>query len=103
MPRYIAVALCADLPESSVRCVEVDGRRIALFHLNGRYFALADACTHRGGPLSEGRVEDDEVVCPWHGARFDIRTGRVTGQPAIEDVATFQTRVVGGEIEVELP
>lgn len=82
--------------------VEVEGNRIALFNLDGEVYALDDACTHVGGPLSEGPVEGEEVECPWHGSRFDIETGEVTSLPAKENVATYQVRVADDDVEVEV-
>lgn len=82
--------------------VEVGGKQLALFNLGGEIHALDNACTHVGGPLSQGRVEGDEVECPWHGSRFDIRTGEIKLFPAREDVATYNVRVTDNDVEVEL-
>ena len=66
------------------------------------FHALSDTCTHRGGPLSEGTVEGAEVTCPWHGARFDIKTGAVMGPPAGREVRSYPVRVTGADIEIEV-
>jgi nitrite reductase/ring-hydroxylating ferredoxin subunit len=63
---------------------------------------LSDTCTHRGGPLSEGTVEGAEVTCPWHGARFDIKTGAVMRPPAGREVRSYPVRVTGADIEIEV-
>jgi nitrite reductase/ring-hydroxylating ferredoxin subunit len=102
MARFTKVASKAALEAHSPQCVEVEGRRIALFCLGGEIYAIDDVCTHAGGPLSEGTVEADEVECPWHGARFKITTGAVCGEPAYEDVARYNVRVSGDDVEVEL-
>jgi len=65
------------------------------------FYALSDTCTHRRGPLSEGTVEGAEVTCPWHGAKFDVRTGAVLGPPAGQAVKTYPVRVTGPDIEIE--
>jgi nitrite reductase/ring-hydroxylating ferredoxin subunit len=83
-------------------CVQVDGRSIALFELDGTVLALDDTCTHAGGPLSEGEVEEGGVVCPWHGAKFDLRTGAALGPPASSPVKSYPVRIQGQEIWVEL-
>ena len=70
--------------------------------VNINFFALGNACTHEEGPLAEGDIEGHEVTCPWHGATFDIRTGEVLCAPAYEDVARYNVRVIGTEIEVEV-
>ena len=75
MAQFIKVASAADLAPGEAKCVEVAGKKIALFNLEGTFYAIDDTCTHRGGPLSEGEVSGEEVTCPWHGAK----TGAVLG------------------------
>jgi 3-phenylpropionate/trans-cinnamate dioxygenase ferredoxin subunit len=81
MPQFIKVATTDELADQQANLVEVEGQKIALFRVDGGFYALSDICTHRRGPLSEGTVEGAEVTCPWHGATFDIRTGAVLGPP----------------------
>jgi 3-phenylpropionate/trans-cinnamate dioxygenase ferredoxin component len=100
--RFVKVARKLELPENDGTYVELEGKGIALFNLGGEIYALDNACTHVGGPLSQGRVEEGEVECPWHGSRFDIRTGEVRMFPAREDVATYEVRVTGNDVEVEV-
>jgi nitrite reductase/ring-hydroxylating ferredoxin subunit len=102
MTQFFSVAKVSEIPERSAKCVEVAGRRIALFNLNGMIYALQDDCSHEGGPLSEGEIEGSEVTCPWHGARFDIKSGKVLLDPAPDDVARYNVRVTGENIEVEV-
>ncbi len=64
MPEYVKVAVTDDIPPSQGKLVEVQGKKIALFNLEGKYYAIDNPCTHRGGPLSEGELEGDEVTCP---------------------------------------
>jgi 3-phenylpropionate/trans-cinnamate dioxygenase ferredoxin component len=100
--RFVKVARRSELPENDGTYVEVEGNRIALFNLDGGIYAIDNTCTHVGGPLSLGLVKDDEVECPWHGSRFDIKTGEVRMFPAKEDVATYRVRVMGDDVEVEV-
>jgi nitrite reductase/ring-hydroxylating ferredoxin subunit len=100
--RFVKVARKSELPENDGTYVEVQGHRIALFNLGGEIYAIDSTCTHMGGPLSEGRVKGDEVECPWHGSHFDIRTGKVRSFPAKEDVASYQVRVAGDDVELEV-
>jgi 3-phenylpropionate/trans-cinnamate dioxygenase ferredoxin subunit len=100
--RFVKAAKRFELPENDGTYVEVEGKRIALFNLDGEIYAIDNACTHMGGPLSLGRVKDDEVECPWHGSRFHIKTGEVRTFPAKEDVATHQVRITGDDVEVEI-
>lgn len=80
--------------------VDVEGVAIAVFNLDGKYYAIEDVCTHDGAELASGELEGDEVVCPRHGARFCIKTGEVLAPPAYEDIACFPVRVEDGMIQV---
>lgn len=102
MERFVAVAKVSDIPDRTGKCVEVEGRRIALFNLGGEFYAIADECTHEGGPLSEGYLHGEEIECPWHLARFNIRTGKVMLDPATDDVARYNLRIAGEDIEIEI-
>lgn len=102
MSQFIAIAKKMEIPDQGAKCVRVGAKRIALFNLGGTFFAIDDACTHMGGPLSEGFIQGDEVVCPWHGAHFTIASGEVTVPPAGEDVTRYNVRVTGEEIEIEV-
>lgn len=82
--------------------VEVVGNKIALFNVDGTFYAIADTCTHKGGPLSEGSLEGNTVTCPWHGANFDVCTGKNLTPPATAKVTSYNVRVEGDEVEVEI-
>src|SRR6266481_3165992 len=102
MAQFTKVASTADLAPGAAKCVEVAGKKIALFNLEGSFYAIDDTCTHRGGPLSEGEVSGEEVTCPWHGAIYNIKTGAVLGPPAPRGVARYPVRVQGSDVEVEV-
>ena len=102
MARSIKVAQTSDLAPGSGTTVNVEGKRIALFNVQGTFYAIDDTCTHRGGPLGEGELHGAVVTCPWHGATFDVQTGAVTGPPARADVRSFHVRVEGNDVLVEL-
>src|SRR3989442_15952978 len=102
MPKFMKVATTDELEDQQAKLVEVEGQKIALFRVGEAFHALSDTCTHRGGPLSEGTVEGAEVTCPWHGARFDIKTGAVMGPPAGREVRSYPGRVTGADIEIEV-
>jgi 3-phenylpropionate/trans-cinnamate dioxygenase ferredoxin subunit len=74
-----------------------------VFNLAGNYFAIGDVCTHDDGPLGDGELDGYEIICPRHGARFDVRNGRATGLPAVIDTPSYPVRVVEGKIEVGIP
>ena len=102
MPQTIKVAnIKSVVPGTSIR-VEAAGLKIALFNIDGSYYAIGDTCTHRGGPLSEGALEGKKVTCPWHGATYDLTTGEVLGPPASKGVARYNARVEGDDVEVEI-
>jgi len=82
--------------------VEVEGKKIALFNVDGSIYAIDDTCTHRGGPLSKGVLEGKQVTCPWHGATFDVTTGDVLDPTAPNGVARYNVRLEGSNIEVEV-
>lgn len=95
------VALAADqLAEGELQHVSVADQDVVLYRVNGTIAALANRCSHRGAPLHEGNVEGQEIVCPWHQSRFDLRDGSVTRGPAVAPQPSFQTRVRDGKIEV---
>lgn len=102
MKEVVFTPVCSteDLPDGERLFLEVGDLAIVLLNQGGEYFAIADLCTHDDGPLGEGEVEDHEIICPRHGARFDIRTGDVLALPAIKDVPIFPTRVVNSMIEI---
>jgi nitrite reductase/ring-hydroxylating ferredoxin subunit len=102
MTQFIKVTTTDELEDQQAKLVEVEGQKIALFRLDGAFYALSDTCTHRGGPLSEGTVEGAEVTCPFHGAKFDIRTGAVLGPPAQQGVKSYPVRITGADIEIEV-
>lgn len=102
MPNFVAVAKVSDFDDQPGKCVEVAGKTIAVFKLGDEFFAIDDTCTHQGGPLSEGLIDGDDIECPWHGAHFNIRTGKVTLDPAAEDVSTYDVRLSGEVIEIEV-
>ena len=102
MGEYVKVATTDDVEPGKPKLVEVNGRRVALFNVDGDFYAIDDVCTHRGAPLSEGEVTGKDVQCPWHGAYFDVTTGEASGPPADVGVDTFKVRVAGSDIEVEV-
>jgi 3-phenylpropionate/trans-cinnamate dioxygenase ferredoxin component len=93
MSKFVMVATCDELPPGGKKLIEIDGRAIALFHADDGYYAIDDVCTHDGGPLAEGELSGCEIVCPRHGARFDVKTGRALSMPAIEPVTAHSVAV----------
>ncbi len=104
MEDFVRVAAIADIPPGERLLIELEGIRIAVFNLDGDYYAIEDVCTHDGGPLVEGEVLDGgQVECPRHGARFDIRTGEALSMPAFEPTPSYEVQIDGGDIYLEKP
>jgi nitrite reductase (NADH) small subunit len=97
----VKAALVGDVPEGEGRVVEVNGRALALFNLDGRFYAVDNDCPHRGGPLGEGELDGPIVRCPWHAWRWDVRTGANVNNPAVK-IACFPVTIEGDAILVDL-
>ena len=95
MPR---VASVSDIAPGSTRRVVVDGREILLCNVDGNFFAIEDVCTHDGAPLDQGELEGNCIVCPRHGATFDVKTGEALTLPAVIPLSTYAVEVKDGEI-----
>jgi len=101
MAERIRVAEAGELQPGEGRVVEAHGRSIALFNVDGQYYAIDNICPHRGGPLGEGDVDGPVVACPWHAWRWDVRTGANTNNPAVK-LACFAVTEDAGGVFVEL-
>lgn len=98
----VRVAAVGDVAQGTGTVIEAGDKTLALFNLNGTFYALDNTCTHMGGPLGEGDVQGNVVTCPWHGSQFDITTGEVIGPPARRPVAAYRASVENGEVMVEV-
>ncbi len=99
----VKIADVALVPPGAGKVVQAASREIALFNLQGTFYALDNRCTHVGGPLGEGKVEGTIVTCPWHGSQFDITTGEVVKGPARRPVAAFPVHVEGNDVMADIP
>jgi len=102
MGRYVKAAAVDEVKPGESKLVELEGKSIALFNVDGTFYALDDACPHSGGPLSEGRLQGTRVTCSWHGSIFDVTDGKVLDEPATDNVASYPVRVVGADVEIEI-
>ncbi|MCI0546446.1 MAG: non-heme iron oxygenase ferredoxin subunit [Candidatus Rokubacteria bacterium] len=98
----VRLGTTADVPAGEGRVVDAGGRTLALFNVNGMYYAIDNVCTHRGGPLGEGDLDGRLVSCPWHAWRWDVTTGANANNPAVR-VACFPVSVEDGQVFAELP
>jgi len=102
MAKLIKVAQAQELPPGKAAAFDVEGKRIAIFNVDGSYYALDDTCTHDGGPLCEGEVREGKVTCPWHAAEFDLKSGEALCPPAFEGVRCYKVQVEGNDVKVEI-
>jgi nitrite reductase/ring-hydroxylating ferredoxin subunit len=102
MSGRVFIGQAADVPVGEGRVVQVEGKALALFNVDGAFYALDNACAHRGGPLGEGDLDATVVVCPWHAWRWDVKTGANANNPAVR-MPCFPVSVDGGRVFVELP
>lgn len=80
--------------------VDVEGTDIAVFKIDGEFYAIEDVCSHDGAEIASGELEGDEIICPRHGARFCVKTGAVKSPPAYEDIPCFPVRIENGKVQV---
>ena len=97
---YFQIAAISELPNGERIFFEIGNKQIVLLNIGGEYFAIGDVCTHDDGPLGDGDIEGYEIVCPRHGAHFDVRTGAAVKLPAVRPTPWYPVRVVDGMIEV---
>ena len=102
MSEFFKVAEVSELPPGGKKLVEVDDIPVALFNVAGEFYAIEDVCTHDDGPLAEGELDGDEIECPRHGARFNVRTGVALCMPAVEPVECYEVKVEGDDILVSV-
>ena len=100
---FVEVAPVDQLKTGKRMFIEAGDRQIVLFNVAGKIFAISDVCTHDDGPLGDGKLESHEIICPRHGARFDLRTGKVLQLPAVVDIPAYPVRVREGKIEIGIP
>jgi 3-phenylpropionate/trans-cinnamate dioxygenase ferredoxin subunit len=100
MPRQ--VAKLSDLPPGTAKKVEVDGVAVLLCNCDGEIYAVEDVCTHDGGPLDEGELMDCKIMCPRHGALFDVKTGTALTLPAVIPLPTYAVSIVGDDVFVDV-
>ena len=99
----VAVAKASEIPVGQFKPVEALGKRLLVCHIESGFYAVDDTCTHDDGPLADGWLEGDAIECPRHGARFDVRTGKVLCLPAAVPITAYPVTVDGDDIKVSVP
>jgi len=100
---FYEIASTDDLQNGERLFVDIGDTPIVIFNIAGEFFAIGDICSHDDGPLGDGDIEDHTVICPRHGAEFDVRTGKVVSMPAVVDIPAYPVQVRDGTIFVGVP
>lgn len=101
MAEFTTVATTDEITSGERMVVEFGRRWVAIFNVDGHYYAIEDRCTHDDGPLAEGELKGCIIACPRHGATFDIRNGKVLSAPAYVDVPAYDVQVSGKDIQIK--
>ena len=99
MPNFVKAVGAGEIQPGSGKTLSLEGRSLALFNVDGKYYCTDNTCLHRGGPLGEGLIEGATVTCPWHGWQYDVSTGRCKTNPAAQ-ISTYEVRVQGDDLLV---
>ncbi len=100
---FVEIAPASELPNGERLFVDLGDKPIVIFNIAGQFFAIGDICSHDDGPLGDGLIEGNNVVCPRHGGEFDVRTGQAVQMPAVVDIPAYPVRIVDGLIQVGVP
>jgi len=101
MAGFVKVLKKGDLAAGSGKTVDVNGKAVAVFNVEGTFYAIDDTCVHRGGPLGEGEMDGKIVACPWHGWRYDVTTGVNQMNPEVT-VSKYEVKVEGDDVLVSV-
>jgi len=101
MEEFVSVGKTEDVMSGSGFVAEVNGQSVAVFNVEGSYYAIDNTCLHRGGPLGEGELEGEVVTCPWHGWEYNVKTGACINNPSV-CVKSYPVLVEGSELKVKL-
>ena len=101
MSEYVTVAKPEDLAPGQGCVVEVNGNEVALFNLDGTFYAIDNMCAHQGGPLGEGLLEGETVICPWHSWKYNVKSGVCSSNSSV-NVKTYSVKIENGQIKVAL-
>jgi nitrite reductase/ring-hydroxylating ferredoxin subunit len=101
MGNFVKVCTTSEVPPGSGKSIDVNGKLVAVFNVDGSFYAINDTCAHRGGPLGEGELDGKTVICPWHGWRYDVTTGANEFVPDLPQ-EQYQVKVEGDDVLVEI-
>ncbi|MDG6899955.1 MAG: non-heme iron oxygenase ferredoxin subunit [Nitrososphaerota archaeon] len=99
---FVKIAELAEIPEGKMKAVRIGTRQVMIARIEDKLYAMDNACTHVGGPLASGVLEGHVVTCPWHGSRFDVRTGEVVRGPAAKPEKIHEVKVLGNDVLIKI-
>jgi len=100
---FLSVAAVGEIANGEKIFLEIDDLQIILFNIAGKHFAIGNLCSHDGEDLGEGELEENQVICPRHGARFDVTDGKVKALPAVENIPAYPVQIEGDELLIGIP
>lgn len=103
MADFQSVASASEIAPGEMKVVDLEGEKVVVANVDGKFFAFGNTCTHVGGPLDEGELDGETVICPWHASVFDITSGESMGGPAEVPIPTYEVQVEGDEIRLRKP
>ena len=101
--RLVKAAMKADIKANTMTSIEIEGQKIGICNVGDSFYAIGDICTHDGAPLDGGEMVGDQIECPRHGARFDVKSGKAMCLPAVTPVPTYRLEVKGEELWIAMP
>ena len=102
MAEWVKVGEVNELAPGEKKQIDLDGIEVALFNVEGEYFVIEDICSHDNAPLCHGRFDGEEITCPRHGARFNVKTGAALCMPAVEAIDTYEVKIDGNDLLIEV-
>ncbi len=102
MAEFVKVASTDEIKDGKMKGFTVKGNKLLIANVKGKYFSMCSTCTHKGGPLADGKLQGNIVTCPWHGRKFDVTTGKVVEEPPKENEKKYGVKVKGKDILVKI-
>jgi len=102
MSRWVDVCDTTTLFQEQKKAFVIENIPVLIIHIDDTYYAIKNQCTHENFPLTDGEIEKDQIICPFHGAKFCFKTGEVTAPPAFDNIETFPVRVLNGQLQIDL-
>ena len=102
MAEFVKVADTDEIKEGSMKGFTVKGNKLLIANVKGKYFSICSKCTHKGGPLADGKIEENIITCPWHNGKFDVTNGKIVSGPPKENEKKYEIKVQGRDILVKI-